>query len=84
MKKPWHTFGKPNNYFYLDDPSGYNLTTDGATRDMFHRFYQNQMQINNGANNQFAAWADSGGLVMGIWDGSKLPLWDIAKKYTLC
>jgi acid phosphatase len=78
------TFGKPNNYFYLDDPSGYNLTTNGATRDMFHRFYQNQMQINNGANNQFVAWADSGGLVMGVWDGSKLPLWDIAKKYTLC
>ena len=53
------------------------------TRDLWHRFYQNQMQINGGKNDRFAAWADSGGLVMGHYDGSKLKMWEIAKEYTL-
>jgi phospholipase C len=48
-----------------------------------HRFYQNQMQINGGKNNRFAAYGDSGALVMGHYDGSQLPLWDVAKKYVL-
>ena len=41
------------------------------------------MQIDGGKNDRFAAYGDSGGLVMGYYDGSKLPLWDIAKRYTL-
>ncbi len=35
------------------------------TRDLYHRFFENQMQIHGGANDLFAAYADSGGLVMG-------------------
>ena len=38
-----------------------------TNRDLYHRFYENQMQINGGANNMFAAWADSGGLTMGYF-----------------
>ena len=51
-----------------------------------HRFYQNQMQINAGRNNQFAAWGDSGGLVMGHYRNSAdtLRLWGLAQQYTLC
>jgi phospholipase C len=41
------------------------------------------MQIDGGRNDKFTAFADSGGLVMGHYDGSKLPLWSIAQKYTL-
>jgi acid phosphatase len=41
------------------------------------------MQIDGGKNDRFAAFADSGGLVMGHYDGSKLPLWSVAKKYVL-
>jgi phospholipase C len=41
------------------------------------------MQIDGGKNDKFAAFADSGGLVMGHYDGSKLPLWNVAKKYVL-
>jgi acid phosphatase len=48
-----------------------------------HRFYQNQMQINHGKNDKFVAWSDKGGLVMGYYDGSKLPLWRYARKYVL-
>ena len=73
----------PNKPFAIDDPSGLNTQPSVVTHDLWHRFYQNQMQINGGKNDRFVAYADSGALVMGHYDGSKLPLWDIAKKYTL-
>jgi acid phosphatase len=53
------------------------------TRDLYHRFYENQMQIHGGANDGFAAWGDSGGLVMGWFDGSRTALWKLAQRYTL-
>jgi phospholipase C len=73
----------PNKPFAIDDPAGLNTPLGITTRDLWHLFYQNQMQINGGKNDMFAAYADSGGLVMGHYDGSKLPLWDVAKKYVL-
>ena len=43
------------------------------------------MQIDGGRNDKFAAYADSGALVMGHYqaDAGKLPLWRIARHYTL-
>jgi phospholipase C len=73
----------PNAPFFVDDPAGFKLAANVVTRDLVHRFYQNQMQIHGGKNDQFAAYGDSGGLVMGAYDGSKLPMWDIARRYTL-
>ena len=73
----------PNKPFAIDDPNGFNMPLRVVTHDLWHRFYQNQMQINGGKNDRFVAYADSGALVMGYYDGSKLPLWNIAKKYTL-
>src|SRR3954471_15379506 len=73
----------PNQPFGIDDPSGFNLALSVSTHDLWHRFYQNQMQIDGGKNDKFVAYADSGALVMGHYDGSKLPLWAIAQKYTL-
>jgi acid phosphatase len=73
----------PNRAFAIDDPTGLNTPLRIATRDMWHRFYQNQMQINGGKNDRFVAYGDSGALVMGHYDGSKLPLWGVAKRYTL-
>lgn len=73
----------PNRPFAIDDPAGFNAGIGVTTRDLWHRFYQNQMQINGGRNDMFVAWANSGGLVMGIYDGSKLPMWSIAQKYVL-
>jgi phospholipase C len=72
-----------NRPFAIDDPRGFNLPLSVATRDLWHRFYQNQMQINGGRNDRFAAYSDSGALVMGHYDGSNLPLWKIARQYTL-
>ncbi len=78
-----HTAGLPNAPFAIDDPKGFNLPLGVATRDLWHRFYQNQMQIDGGKNDLFAAYADSGALVMGHYDGTKLPLWSVAQRYTL-
>jgi acid phosphatase len=77
------TAGLPNVPLAIDDPKGFNLPLGVKTRDLVHRFYQNQMQIDGGKNDLFAAYSDAGGLVMGHYDGSKLPLWQIAKKYVL-
>jgi acid phosphatase len=63
--------------------SGAELTTFTVTRDLYHRFYENQMEIDGGANDKFAAWADAGGLTMGHFDYSKSALYQLAKKYTL-
>ncbi|MFT3700513.1 MAG: acid phosphatase [Kofleriaceae bacterium] len=53
------------------------------TRDLYHRFFENQMQIDGGTNDLFAAYADSGGLVMGYNDGSNMGLWKLASDFTL-
>jgi len=74
----------PNAPFAIDDPKGLNQGLNVTTRDLWHRFYQEQMQIDGGKNDKFAAWADSGGLVMGHYDGSTtLPMWKVAQKYVL-
>ena len=73
----------PDKPFAIDDAKGFNTPLSVTTRDLWHLFYQNQMQIDGGKNDRFAAFADSGGLVMGHYDGSKLPLWDVAEKYVL-
>ena len=72
----------PNKPFQIDRPS-LNMPLSAKTRDLVHRFYQNIEQINGGKNNKFAAISDAGGLVMGYYDGSKLPLWQWAQDYVL-
>lgn len=72
----------PNQPFQLNSPQ-LNLPLFVITRDLVHRFYQNKEQINGGQNNKFAAVSDAGGLVMGYYDGSKLPMWKWAQEYVL-
>jgi acid phosphatase len=78
--------GLRNGPFHLVDAEGQPLPNGVITRDLVHRFYQNQMQINAGRNNQFAAWGDSGGLVMGHYRNSaeSLRLWSLAQQNVLC
>lgn len=78
--------GLANGPFHLVDQEGMPLPNGVITRDLVHRFYQNQMQINAGTNNQFAAWGDSGGLVMGHYRNSaeSLKLWSLAQQNVLC
>ncbi len=78
--------GLANQPFRIVDAQGQPLPNGIITRDLVHRFYQNQMQINGGRNDQFAAWGDSGALVMGYYENSAetLRLWQLAQQYTLC
>ncbi|WEK51569.1 MAG: acid phosphatase [Candidatus Kaistia colombiensis] len=73
----------PNQPFAVDDPQGFNQPLGTITHDLWHRYYQNQMQINGGKNDKFVAWADSGAMPMSLWDGSKTAMWKVAQKYVL-
>ena len=78
--------GLPNAPFTLKDADGKPLPEGVITRDLVHRFYSNQMQINGGKNDGFAAWGDTGAMVMGRYGEThkNLNLWQIAREYTLC
>jgi acid phosphatase len=77
----------PNAPFQIDSPTpawGSPVVNNTIiTRDLYHRFFENQMQIDGGLNDKFAAWGDSGGLVMGYFDGSRTALWKLVRDYTL-
>jgi acid phosphatase len=71
----------PNAPFRIE--STFNIDKSVITRDLYHRFFENQMQIDGGKNDKFAGWADAGGLVMGYYDGSSMALWNVAKSQVL-
>jgi acid phosphatase len=76
----------PNAPFKLTDAAGQPLPEGIVTRDLWHLFYQNQMQINGGRNDGFVAWGDNGALTMGRYGetSKNLGLWQIAREFTLC
>jgi acid phosphatase len=63
--------------------AGATLTTATVTRDLYHRFFENQMQINGGKNDMYAAWADAGGLTMGHFDYSGSAMYKLAQQFVL-
>ena len=63
--------------------SGVTLSTAVVTRDLWHRFFEHQMQIDGGANDGFAAWSDAGGLSLGHYDDSGSRLYALARRYVL-
>ncbi|GGP18346.1 acid phosphatase [Silvimonas iriomotensis] len=80
--------GWANTMFQVDDPAGVQgtgtvISQSVITRDLVHRFYENQMQINGGKNDKYAAYTDAGALTMGYFDGSKMKMWNVAKNYVL-
>lgn len=54
-----------------------------ATRDLVHRYYQEQTQIDGGKMDRFAQVSDAQGLSMGYYHTASLPLAAEAAKYTL-
>ncbi|WP_158880658.1 acid phosphatase [Rhodanobacter sp. L36] len=78
--------GLPNRPFALRTPDGSPLPHGVVTRDLVHRFYEHQLQINGGKNNGFVAWGNTGAMVMGHYADTSvnLRLWQIARQYTLC
>ncbi len=59
------------------------VAIDAKTGDLIHAFYQEQMQINDGAMNRFALISNAAGLTMGYYDTSKTYLWSLAREFTL-
>jgi acid phosphatase len=47
----------------------------GCTRDIVHKFYQEQYQLNGGAQNRYMVGSDAIGTVMGVYDTKALPIY---------
>jgi acid phosphatase len=79
--------GLPNAPFSIEHAftpaAGVTLSVNTVTRDLYHRFFENQMQIDSGRNDGFAAWSDAGGLAMGNFEYVDSALFALAKSYVL-
>ena len=47
----------------------------GCTRDIVHRFYQEQYQLNGGQMNRYTTGSDAVGLTQGFYDSAALPIY---------
>jgi phospholipase C len=54
------------------DPRG---LPGGCTRDIVHRFYQEQFQLDNGKQDRYVIGSDAVGLTMGVYDTKALPVY---------
>jgi phospholipase C len=70
----------PNAPFPIEDYVPANM----RIRDLVHRYYQEQMQIDGGRMDRFALVSDAKGEVMGFYHTGPLRLAAEAANYTLC
>ena len=70
----------PNTYFGIEQ----YVAADQITPDVTHRFYQEQVQIDGGKMDKYALYNFTKGLTMGYYKTADLPLYNLAKKYTVC
>jgi acid phosphatase len=79
--------GLPNAPFSIEraftPQSNVTLSTSTVTRDLVHRFFEHQMQIDGGKNDGYAAWSDAGGLALGHYDYAQSALYSLAKEFAL-
>jgi len=61
------------------------------TGDIIHRFYHEQLQIDNGvleaklgSLDKFVTWSDNPGLVLSYADATEMPEGKLAQQYTIC
>jgi acid phosphatase len=55
-------------------PNGTGLP-GGCTRDLVHKFYQEQYQLDGGHQDRYATGSDSAGMSMGVYDTKALPIY---------
>ena len=67
--KPSEAFAHPNG---VANGSGLR---GGCTRDLVHEFYQEQYQLNGGAQNRYVTGSDAIGLTMGVYNTRALPIY---------
>ncbi len=75
---PSDTTCPPTPLVAFSSPNGFKKGTGsvgGCTRDIVHRFYEEQFQLNGGQQNRYALQSDAAGLVMGVYDTKSLPVY---------
>lgn len=67
------------------------VSASDTTGDIIHRFYHEQLQIDNGAleaangsMDKFVTWSDNPGLVLSYIDATEMPEGKLAQQYTIC
>jgi acid phosphatase len=72
-----------DDYIQADDvtcpnpePTGPRLLPGGCTRDLVHRFYQEQYAIDGGEQDRYVTASDAIGLTMGVYDTKQLPIYE--------
>jgi phospholipase C len=67
------------------------IPADAKTGDLVHRFYHEQLQIDNGVLeaklgdlDKFVTWSDNPGLVLNYIDATNFPEGQLAQQFTLC
>src|SRR2546429_718501 len=66
----------PGGFFlHASLPDTVHNLQGGCTEDIVHRFYQEQYQLNNGAQNRYTTGSDAVGLTQGYYDTTALPIY---------
>ena len=76
---PSDTTCPPSPLVAFSSPNGFKKGTGspgGCTRDIVHRFYEEQFQLNGGNQNRYVLQSDAAGLVMGVYDTKALPVYE--------
>jgi acid phosphatase len=69
--RPLQAFSFPNGLLNGDS----RALPGGCTRDIVHRFYQEEYQLHGGQQNQYVTGSDAVGLTMGVYDTTQLPIY---------
>jgi phospholipase C len=75
---PGDTTCPPNPLAAFSQANGWLKGTGsagGCTRDIVHRFYHEQYQLDGGKQDRYVTGSDSMGLVMGAYDTTKVPIY---------
>jgi acid phosphatase len=75
---PSDTTCPPNAVVAFSSPNGFKKGTGspgGCTRDIVHRFYEEEFQLNGGRQNRYMLGSDAAGLVMGVYNTKALPIY---------
>ncbi len=80
--KPTDATCAPSNKFMAygvekGDPQG---LSGGCTRDIVHRFYQEQYQLDHGRQDRYSTGSDAAGLTQGHYKTKKLPVYEYLHK----
>ena len=75
---PLAAFGSPGGNGWANgvlNPTWGMPTAGGCTRDIVHRFYHEQYQLDGGKQDRYVTGSDAMGLTMGVYDTQALPIY---------